>query len=130
MNIPKAIKSVLFSLSLLYVLVSGFGQAAMGTMPMSGTPTCVMLGHTNTVCPMSVTAHVSAWERLFLGLPARTATLPGLFIAVWLFAGTGSQLNGLKKKNGPHGWSGKDPNIPCNLITRLISKGILQPKVY
>ena len=81
MKFFKAIKPVLLSLSLLYALVSGFGMAAKGIMPLSGTPTCAMLGHENLMCPMSEAEHFNAWESTFRAILERQQALPIVIFA-------------------------------------------------
>ena len=83
MTIPKAIKLSLFSLSLLYALVSGFGMAVMVMVPLSGAPTCVMLEHQNKMCPMSAAEHFNAWESTFRAISERQQALPLVILSVF-----------------------------------------------
>ena len=129
MNIPKAIKSVLFSLSLIYSLVSGFGMAAMGTMPMSVTPTFAMLGHENRMCLMPAADHFSAWESTFRAMPERQQALPTIILAALVVAASvlvSANLSGLQGRLREWKW----PPGYVPLFIRIIGRGTHQRVTY
>ena len=129
MNIPKVLRSALLSLSLLYALVSGFGMAAMGTMPRPGTPACAMLGHMDRMCPMSAADHFASWESAFRALPERQQALPIIALA---FLGSVTWLLVNKYQPSLQGRTGKRKWPPgyLPLFIRTVSMGAHQRLTY
>lgn len=110
MNIQRLLKPVLVSLALLVAGISGMGLVAQGAMPMSETPACVMLGHKNSMCPMSAADHLASWQDAFRAVSHRQLSVPLVPLAArtprgreLLSGGLGGPRIRWKRRNGPPG---------------------------